>query len=1704
LSGPGPFTLFAPNNGAFSALPDDLLEKLLSNAEFIPHLRDLLLYHVLSGVFFNVDFENGANAETLNSETFLVNVSPSFTVDGVSVIGPNNGVANGVVHIIDQVLTPSWVTNPITNRVVSDADLTTLLALVIFAELADTLAAPGEFTLVAPTNEAFAKLPATTVEFLTSEEGGKEALIDLLLYHVFAGIFVSNELSDGIIVETLQGGTVEVSVGDSGVFFNFAEAVEVDILANNGVVHKIDTVLMPNDGAVVGLRVDTSLIEFVATNPDLTTLTAAVVRAGLLGTLSSDGPFTLFAPDNDAFLALSEDIVTRLFENDEFLPHLTNLLLYHVLIGESSAGDLAELADGMGAFLETANGEDIDVTFPPIEINGNLISSADNDVTNGVIHIIHGVLTPSWVTNSITDRVIGDSDLSTLLSLVVIAELGDALAGPGELTLVAPTNDAFAKLSAATVDLLTSEEGKDTLIDILLYHVFAGIFVSSELSDGIIVGALQGGTVEVSVGDNGVFFNDAEVAEVDILANNGVVHKIDTVLDPAFGAAESISASPSPSQVEALPEDGNIVDFVVGNPDLTSLTAAVVRAGLVDALKTDGPFTLFAPNDDAFAAVSEDLLNTLLTNDEFIPHLVDLLVYHVLMDESFAADLIELADSNGGSLETATGEDIDVTFPPLEINGNKVLSADNVVSNGVVHIIDGVLVPSWVFNSIADRVIGASDLSTLFFLVGIAELGDALAGPGELTLVAPTNDAFAKLSAATVVLLTSEEGKATLIDILLYHVFDGIFVANELFDGSTVSTLQGGTVDISVDDAGGFFNNAKILEVDILANNGVVHKIDTVLDPADGNSSVIPSASPTSAPPSPVPSQIEALPEDGSAVGFVVGNPDLTSLTAAVVRVGLVDTLGGPGTFTLFAPNNDAFAAVSGDLLTTLLTNDEFIPHLTDLLLYHVLDDELLSIHFFNFRTLALNGEFLLIMPTGINGNNVVSADNDVTNGVVHILDGVLIPSWVTSSITDRVIGASDLSTLLSLVVLAELGDALAGAGELTLVAPTNDAFAKLSAATVVLLTSTQGKATLTQILLYHVFDGIFVSSELSDGITVETLQGGTVEVSVGNAGVFFNNAKAVEVDILANNGVVHKIDTVLDPADGEDEGLPTATIVDFVVGNPDLTSLAAAVVRAGLVDTLNSEGPFTLFAPNDSAFGAVPVAILNTLLTNDEFIPHLVNLLLYHVLTAEVFALDLFNGLTVSAANGEPLLITLPPVAVNSNKVVSADNDVSNGVVHILDGVLIPSWVTSSITDRVIGASDLSTLLSLVVIAELGDALSGAGELTLVAPTNDAFAELSAATVVLLTSEEGKNTLIDILLYHVFVGIFVSSELSNDITVDTLQGGTVEVSVGNAGVFFNDAKAVEVDVLANNGVVHKIDTVLDPADGADEGLPEPERMDDTVFDYVAGNPELTSLAVAVVRAGLANTLDSAGAFTLFAPNDDAFSALPSAILDTLLMDDEFIPHLKDLLLYHVLGRKLFTNMHPMFNGMSLSALNGETLSVSRPPLDINDSRVIERNIDASNGVVNIVRKVLIPSWVTSSIVDRVVAARDLSILLALVELADLGGALSAPGALTVVAPTNNAFAKLPDAVAENLTSEEGKDTLIDILLYHVFPGIFVSSELSDGITVDTLQGDPVIVRVFGQAVFFNDAKAIEVDILANNGVVHKIDAVLDPFYGEA
>lgn len=280
---------------------------------------------------------------------------------------------------------------------------------------------------------------------------------------------------------------------------------------------------------------------------------------------------------------------------------------------------------------------------------------------------------------------------------------------------------------------------------------------------------------------------------------------------------------------------------------------------------------------------------------------------------------------------------------------------------------------------------------------------------------------------------------------------------------------------------------------------------------------------------------------------------------------------------------------------------------------------------------------------------------------------------------------------------------------------------------------------------------------------------------------------------------------------------MPPGTIVDFVVGNPDLTSLTTAVVRAGLVDGLSSDGPITLFAPNNDAFAAVPADIAQKLLVDDEFIPQLQDLLLLHVIAGTLPAAALILSPIIIGLNGEEVFIDFPPLTVNGNNVVDGDNFVSNGVVHIIDGVLIPSWVFNSLTDRVAANADLSTLLSLLELTSIDLSNPDADPVTVVGPTNDAFALIDAATLEFLTTtEEGLIELVRILTYHVFFGINTSGILVDGF-VRTLQGGAVEVSTGPSLVFnqggTSPATAVEIDILANNGVLFKIDQVLNPDD---------------------------------------------------------------------------------------------------------------------------------------------------------------------------------------------------------------------------------------------------------------------------------------------------
>ena len=285
------------------------------------------------------------------------------------------------------------------------------------------------------------------------------------------------------------------------------------------------------------------------------------------------------------------------------------------------------------------------------------------------------------------------------------------------------------------------------------------------------------------------------------------------------------TAAPVEEVVEEEPQ--SIVDIAVGNPDFSTLVAALQAAELVDALSGEGPFTVFAPTNDAFAALPEGTLDSLLL-PENKQALTDILLYHVVSGNVLAADVVNLTEA-----ETLLGKNVNISVDmgSVMINEANVVATDIIGSNGVIHVIDSVILPPADLADIVDTAVADGRFTTLAAALGAAELVETLKGEGPFTVFAPTDDAFAKLPAGTVESLLLPENKQQLTDILLYHVVAGKVMAEDVVTLTEAETVLGQNVTIKVEDGKVFINDAEVIITDIETSNGVIHVIDTVLLP---------------------------------------------------------------------------------------------------------------------------------------------------------------------------------------------------------------------------------------------------------------------------------------------------------------------------------------------------------------------------------------------------------------------------------------------------------------------------------------------------------------------------------------------------------------------------------------------------------------------------------------------------------------------------------------------------------------------------------------------------------------------------------------------------------------------------------------------------------------------------------------------------------
>ncbi len=274
----------------------------------------------------------------------------------------------------------------------------------------------------------------------------------------------------------------------------------------------------------------------------------------------------------------------------------------------------------------------------------------------------------------------------------------------------------------------------------------------------------------------------------------------------------------------------DIVDTAVAAGSFKTLAAALSAADLIDVLKSDGPFTVFAPTDEAFAALPAGTVEDLL-KPENKAKLAAILTYHVVSGKVAAKDVVKL---NGAATVNGQRAKITVKGGKVMVDGANVVSTDVMASNGIIHVIDAVILPS--FDTIPAVASSAGTFNTLVAAVKAAGLADVLSGDGPFTVFAPTDEAFAALPAGTVDNLLKPENLSTLQGILKYHVTAGRMFSEDVVAQSSIETLNG---TVTVATRGGVrVNNANVVATDINASNGVIHVIDTVLLPAKEKSSV--------------------------------------------------------------------------------------------------------------------------------------------------------------------------------------------------------------------------------------------------------------------------------------------------------------------------------------------------------------------------------------------------------------------------------------------------------------------------------------------------------------------------------------------------------------------------------------------------------------------------------------------------------------------------------------------------------------------------------------------------------------------------------------------------------------------------------------------------------------------------------------------------
>ncbi|XP_076131444.1 periostin isoform X1 [Alosa pseudoharengus] len=503
IEGRGSFTMFAPSNDAWDLLDASVKAKLEGSPDV--ELNNALHYHMINKRLVTKDLKNDLTLKSMhNSHGLRINHYSNgvVTVNCARIIHGNQVSTNGVVHVIDRVLT--LVEDTIHNVLDKDEDLSSLRTVAEVSGLMDTLKKPGQYTLFAPTNTAFDKIEGDVMERLMSDTTILQALLQ---YHLLNSVQCSEAIMAGAVYETMEGSTIEIGCDGNSLTVNGIKMVlKKDIVTTNGVIHLIDQVLIPNAAKLV--------MELVSES----TFKDMVSELGLAAAMQPETEYTLLAPLNGAF---TEEVMSM----DQRL--LKIILENHILKLKVS---LSELYNGQE--LETLGGKLLRVFIyrTAVCIENACMVRGSKEGSNGALHLMRSIIKPPEST--MFDLLIADGRFKIFLSLMDTAGLIDLLKQTGAYTLFAPTDNAFEVLSEEDMALLTSDP--NALRTILLYHFSKGVFINGGLEGGVtnLLTTIQGNNLQLLSVNNSIHVNSIDVPDNDIMASNGVVHVVKTLLYP--------------------------------------------------------------------------------------------------------------------------------------------------------------------------------------------------------------------------------------------------------------------------------------------------------------------------------------------------------------------------------------------------------------------------------------------------------------------------------------------------------------------------------------------------------------------------------------------------------------------------------------------------------------------------------------------------------------------------------------------------------------------------------------------------------------------------------------------------------------------------------------------------------------------------------------------------------------------------------------------------------------------------------------------------------------------------------------------------------------------------------------------------------------------------------------------------------------------